>query len=125
MKKTIVFLFVAVFTGTMAQAQLTNTKWKNTMMIPEAVEVYLDFAKDTVKMLVVQDAALVETMSYTIQNDTLTLIKLSGLSPCDTDAVGKYKLEIKEDRLTILPIKDDCPDRSAAFLPDAWIKQKK
>jgi hypothetical protein len=125
MKKTIAFLFVSLCAGTMTQAQLAHTKWKNTMMIPEAVECFIDFAKDTVKIIVADEDALIETMSFTIKNDTLTIVKLSGLSPCDTETSGKYKFEVKDDRLTIVPISDDCQGRLEAFLPDAWIRQKK
>jgi hypothetical protein len=125
MKKTITFLIAVLCAGTMAHAQLANTKWKNTMMIPEAVECILDFTKDTAKILVADEDMLVETMLYTIKQDTLTIVKLNGTSPCDTETVGKYKFELKDDKLTIVPIADDCNDRSAAFLPDAWIRQKK
>lgn len=123
-KKTISLCFLFVFAATSINAQLTDTKWKNSMNIPDPMETFLNFKKDTVLLSIVADGTLVETMSYTISNDTLRLIKISGMSPCSDNLTGLYRFEIKEDKLTITPISDDCSERSNAFKPEPWIKEK-
>ena len=107
-----------------ASAQLTDTKWRNAMNIPDPVETILHFKKDSVSLFVAGDGSLVETMSYKINKDTLKLIKISGMSPCNESVVGIYKIEIKDDKLTIVPLVDDCVERFNAFKPEPWIKEK-
>lgn len=107
-----------------ANAQLTDTKWKNIMNIPQPTECILQFKKDTLLLLVAADGSLVETMKYTIAKDTFKLYKLSGLSPCSEDIVGLYIFAIKDDKMTITPSSDDCSDRAEAFKPEAWIREK-
>jgi hypothetical protein len=124
MKKNIVFSFLFILFVSAATAQLADTKWKNFMNIPEPTESFMHFKKDTVLLSVAADGTLVETMTYTINKDTLRLTKISGMSPCGDNVIGLYRIEIKEGKLTIIPISDDCADRANAFKPEAWIKEK-
>ena len=124
MKKIIGVSLLAVLLASGVFAQLTDTKWKSTMNIPDPMETFLQFKKDTVLLSVVADGTLVETMTYSISNDTLRLTKISGMSPCSDNIIGLYRFELKEDKLTITPISDDCSERSNAFKPEAWIKEK-
>jgi len=124
MKKTILYTLLFVLFVATANAQLTDTKWRNTMNIPDAIETILHFKKDTVSLSIAGDGSLVETMSYTISKDTLKLTKLSGMSPCSDTIVGIYKIEIKDDKMTIVPLIDDCVERFNAFKADPWVKEK-
>lgn len=107
-----------------AQSQLADTKWKNSMNVPDPVECILHFKKDTLIVMVAADPSMVvETMTYKLKNDTLTIIKLSGTSPC-TEAAGVYKCVLKDEKLFITPLNDDCVERANAFTPEGWIKEK-
>ena len=94
------------------------------MNIPDPMETFLQFKKDTVLLTVVADGTLVETMTYSVSNDTLRLTKTSGMSPCADNIIGLYHFELKDDKLTITPLSDDCSERSAAFKPEAWTREK-
>jgi hypothetical protein len=124
MKKNIVFSLVLILFVSAVNAQLTDTKWKNFMNIPEPIESFMHFKKDTVLLSVAADGTLVETMTYTINKDTLRLTKISGMSPCGDNVIGLYRIEIKDEKLTIIPISDDCSDRANAFKPEAWTREK-
>ena len=124
MKKTILFTLLFVFFVAIANAQLTDTKWRNAMNIPDPIETILNFKKDTVTLTIAADGSLVETMTYTISKDTLKLTKTSGMSPCGEAVTGIYKIEIKDDKMTITPLVDDCVERFNAFKPEPWVKEK-
>jgi len=94
------------------------------MNIPDPYETILHFKKDTVVLTIAADGSLIETMNFTISKDTLKLIKLSGMSPCADNITGLYKIEIKDDKMTIVPLSDDCSERANAFKPEPWIKEK-
>ncbi len=124
MKKIIGFGILMVFITSALSAQLTDTKWKNSMNIPDPTETFLQFKKDTVLLTVVADGTLVETMTYSVSKDTLRLTKTSGMSPCADNIIGLYHFELKDDKLTITPISDDCFERAGAFKPEAWTREK-
>ncbi len=124
MKKAILSALLFVLFVATANAQLTDTKWRNAMNIPDPIETILHFKKDTVSLSIAGDGSLVETMSYSISKDTLKLTKISGMSPCTETVVGIYKIEIKDDKMTIVPLVDDCVERFNAFKPEAWVKEK-
>lgn len=123
MKHLFTFLLLCGF-ALASQAQLTDTKWKNFMNIPDPIESILHFKKDTLLLLVVADGSLVETMNYSINKDTLKITKLTGMSPCTDGITGLYRFEIKDDKLTIVPLSDDCSERANAFKPEAWTREK-
>lgn len=120
------FAFVLLFCGfaTNVFSQLTDSKWKNYMNVPDPTECILQFKKDTLVMIIVADGSVGETMKYSTSNDTLKITKLSGFSPCSEGVTGLYRFTIKDEKLTIVPLSDDCNDRSAAFKPEAWIREK-
>lgn len=122
--KTLALILLLVAFGTSSQAQLTDTKWKNFMNIPEPTETILQFKKDTLLLIVVIDGSVGETMKYSISKDTLKISKLSGFSPCAEGMSGLYRFVITEDKMTITPISDECQDRADAFKPEAWIREK-
>lgn len=113
MKKVIVMLTV-VFMAVSAKAQLADTKWKGAIFAPSQLPMILTFKKDTLAMTT-PDGAPFETMSYTVKDDVITLKKLSGQSPCSVNGTFTVKYTLKTDKLTIIPLTDDCERRSAAW----------
>ncbi|MFM9908706.1 MAG: hypothetical protein ACKVOW_05140 [Chitinophagaceae bacterium] len=124
MKKILSLLLISVSIVFVGNAQLTDSKWRSTMNIPQPVETFLHFKKDTLLLSVVADGSLVETMVFSISKDTLKLTKVSGMSPCQDNIIGLYRFEMKEDKLTITPLSDDCPERSSAFNAEPWTREK-
>ena len=124
MKKNLLVL-IAVF-GLLgsAKAQLTNTKWKASFNVPSPVECLLDFKKDTVVLLIAADSTPFETMKYSVEKNIITIEKLSGGSPCDYQVAGKYKFEIKDDKLQISLVDDACNDRAGAWPTEPLVKVK-
>jgi len=101
---------------------LAQTKWEGVMNIPSPQDCILEFSKTTFN-IDFQDE-VVETMSYKISGDTLTLKKLSGSSPCNTE-VGQYKYLIANKKLTITLLKDDCTGRAQAFVKEGYSQMEK
>jgi len=93
---------------------LANTEWKGTANIPVPVEVNFKFGTDSVDL--VYQGNVVEKMKYgfTSQGE-LTLLKLAGNSPCNSQDVGIYKYKIDKDVLTLTSINEKCEDRKTAF----------
>ena len=122
MKKIILWIFL-VFIVSSVDAQLTNTRWRNVINIPDPYETILQFRKDTATVNLVSDGTLIETMSYSTIKDTLRLTKLFGNSPCDDKITGIYHFEINDDRLTITFLSDDCNERANALKTNTpWLK---
>lgn len=102
-----------------ASAQLANTAWEGVFMIPDAEKCVLNFKNDTIYLKAYDevlsdsdfDNFVFETALYTISNDTLTMQKISGGSPCALDVVGKYHFEITDEGLLLTAIQDACPER--------------
>ncbi len=107
-----------------AQAQLAHTTWQGTMLLETNTNVFWRFDKDTTQVNVVADSSLVERMTYKTEPGILYLVKVSGISSCDNQIVGKYKYVIKEDKLYLSLISDSCSDRSGAISSDPYIKIK-
>ena len=123
MKKAFAYTVIFVLLSSAINAQLTDTKWKNFMNIPDPYETIMHFKKDTAILTLAADGSIVETMIYSVSKDTLRLTKVSGLSPCNNNA-GLYRIQIKDDTLTIAPISDDCNERANAFKPEPWTREK-
>ena len=123
MKKTFACIVIFVLLSSAINAQLTDTKWRNFMNIPDSYETIMHFKKDTAILTLLADGSIVETMSYSVNRDTLRLTKISGLSPCNDNA-GLYRIQLKDDKLTIAPLSDDCNERANAFNPEPWTREK-
>ncbi|GAB3942297.1 hypothetical protein GCM10028805_06700 [Spirosoma harenae] len=102
--------------------QLANTAWQGTVETSKVVDVVLRYGADTMRMYTVADKQLLETMSYTMKGDTLTWQKVSGTSPCDTQAIGIYQVVIKNEEMVLKLLKDDCRLRSGSLLPKPFKK---
>jgi len=123
MKKTFACIAIFILLSSAINAQLTDTKWRNFMNIPDSYETIMHFKKDTAILTLLADGSIIETMSYSVSKDTLRLTKISGLSPCNDNA-GLYRIQLKDDKLTIAPLSDDCNERANAFKPEPWTREK-
>ncbi len=101
---------------------LANTAWQGTVETSKVVDVVLRYGADTMSMYTVADKQLLETMIYTIKGDTLTWKKVSGTSPCDTQAIGIYQVVIKNEELQLKLLNDECRLRSGSLLPKPFKK---
>jgi len=119
MKKLLICL-IFLTSAFISKAQLANTKWSGTMMVPSEQKVILAFKKDS--LFVVIDDTPVESMTYTIKDSTIIANKFDGKSSCD---IGPFTLKflLKGNQLFIKDISDSCTDRLNAWTPDPFIKQ--
>ena len=104
-----------IFLYTTAFAQLENSKWQGVFKIPGEEDCFFDFKKDTVSFHFSSSGDLIETMLYTISNDSIHIKKIEGMSPCDGGDTGNYKMKLDGDKLCFTLIDDPCEARSAAF----------
>lgn len=121
MKKYLLAAFIFSFFSLASKAQLENTRWRNTLNVPDPIDCEFVFKKDTLEAYTVANGQMIEAMSYKLSKDTLRIVKISGTSPC-SDVVGIYKAVLKDNQLTITPIDDPCVERSGAFRPEPWIR---
>ncbi len=105
-------------------AQLKNTKWQGTIQRDNKINVVFDYRKDTLDVSNSEDGSNIETMTYAIKDNVLTLQKIYGQSECDGTGTGKYKFEIKDDLLYFTLVSDACNDRSSALNNSKWSKMK-
>lgn len=124
MKKAFfIVLTIAISVSTIAQ--LTNSEWKGTIKGDNPRNVLMKFNKDNVTIYTIADDQLVEAMTYTTTTGVLSLKKVEGISDCDNNVLGRYKIEIKNG-LLYLKIQDDpCYDRSSALDGTKWFPWKK
>lgn len=122
MKQIISLLFLLI-TASYVNAQLENTRWKATIVIENPVNVIFDFKKDTASIYTVADSTVIETMTYTSTDTSVTLSKIEGESECGNEP-GKYKFTITNNMMLLTLISDDCYDRSSVVDSTKWTKWK-
>ncbi|GAB4028677.1 S8 family peptidase [Spirosoma gilvum] len=120
LRKVALLLISAVFFLAMsAQAQLPlrNSVWTGTVRTPNEVRVQLAFRNDTVLATTEANADMLETMFYELVGDTLRLQKITGQSPCGTEAIGLYRLIYTNngELFSLRAIRDECSDRRNAL----------
>lgn len=124
--KKVFISFAIIIVCLSAKSQLANHKFDGTIQIENQVTpITLDFKKDSVNAVIAQTGEMLEQMIYTVNNDVVTLQKVSGKSDCDTDIVGRYKFTIKGDEITLLLIEDICEARAGVLDQSTWKKVKK
>lgn len=107
-------LFLLIFPGANTlSAQIQNTSWKGVFNIPSPAECIFEFKTDTV--FLTSNGDLLETSIFKINEDTLTLQKLSGVSPCDLDVIGIYQFKIQDEKLILTIVDDACDPRAMAI----------
>ena len=118
MKRLLIIPFLTLVSVTIfAQAQnpLAGTAWQGQAYVPDEATIVLHFKADSVLMFIAPDMILGETMAYTVKADTITLRKLSGNSPCDTRGLGTIQFRVKNDRMMVKSLADDCRARKVAW----------
>ncbi len=93
------------------------------MHVPGDLPVVLDFKTDTLNLVDKQDGKVFESMTYKISGDIISLVKLSGNSPCDVGFKATLKYAIANNKLTITVITGDCEGWAAAW-PDEPFKKE-
>jgi hypothetical protein len=123
MKKILpILISLFFFSITAIHAQIANTKWKGILNMDGAVPVIWQFDKDTVQVTNISDSTLVEKMTYKTEPGFLLFTKVSGISSCDTNTIGKYNYNIRGDSLFVSPFDDPCNDRASAVSNEANIR---
>ncbi len=107
-----------------ATAQLKNTKWRGTVRGDNPRAVILEFRKDTLFLLTVSDEQLVESMTYTADNQAFVVNKIEGQSDCDNSTPGKYSFQVNGDKMFIKLVSDQCSDRYLALDTTHWLRWK-
>ena len=123
MKKITLFATIFLLGNSLfAQNKLQNTKWVGTGNIPNPTEVSLEFGTSDTLSIKAGDEEI-EVMRFTVVADTLTMVKIYGSSPCDTEA-GKYQITVKDDRIILVALQDECSLRAQAFSAEGYIRKK-
>ncbi len=112
MRNSLFCFLLAMLVGCSVNAQLNNTKWKGIIKIEDAVNARFDFGKDTLVVRNLDENRVIETMLYSVKNQSFTLTKVSGQSDCDNSTIGKYTYQINNNSLTITLVEDACDDRA-------------
>ena len=86
-----------------------NTEWSGIANVPTAQNVMMKFTGNDIKVLIKD--TVIEQMKFTVSNDTINIEKTMGGSPCPLKSKGVYKYEIKDDKLSIKYISDECDSR--------------
>ncbi|HSZ86021.1 MAG TPA: hypothetical protein VK787_08310, partial [Puia sp.] len=113
MKKLFFFAGLICFFIATANAQLAGTKWTGDAHLLQSdgslitVGITWNFEKDTVSVLFAGGGEP-EVLTYSTQKNVLTLVKVSGGSPCDTGASGELRYDIKDDKLFLKVVKSNC-----------------
>jgi hypothetical protein len=123
MKKFVMIILLST-AYSIAKAQFTDTQWNGNLTVPDSLSVILDFKKDIVNVIVDESGEVLETMSYMVHADTLVFTKVSGQSPCLEGSLSKLRFSIIENKLTIIPISDDCQIRADAWTKAPFVKVK-
>ena len=112
MQKIIFFIVIFFFSIITVTAQLANTKWHGIANANQPFDLLMVFQNDTAKAFMLPDSVYLAGMSYIIQDTVISFKKVGGAIPCDSNVVGKYKFEIKDNILSFFLIEDDCIARS-------------
>lgn len=112
--RRIVLLAAIIFSSRISFGQIANTNWKGYFQTPDSVELVLHFKTDTL-LVNTTDSETIEMMRFSVHNDTLSLVKIAGQSDCMDNSEALYKFELKQDRLFISVLRDDCDQRGSAW----------
>ena len=122
--KKIPALIVIVFLMQSVKAQVANTSWIGNFKIPDETQMLVRFTQDSLVLGYANNDEVIERMKYSIAGDTLTITKLDGISPCSTATPATYKIMLKDEKLYISSLLDDCTDRAGAWPEDGMIKKE-
>ena len=122
-------LIIIILSGKNLQSQtISNSNWKGTLLIPDAVDVKFSFKKDTL-IITTETNQEVGTVFFSYRNDTLMIRKISGPSPCPEQSQGIYRIECLENgnKFRLHGIIDECEGRIEVFTmnPFERIREKR
>jgi len=118
-------LFIILFISGFAKAQLKNTKWLGKLNVPDETTVILHFRTDSVDMIIYDQGIIGESMTYSLQDNVITMKKTSGHSPCNIGDVFKLSFKIVDDKLFIKNLSDPCDERTVAWTDQPLIRVNK
>lgn len=118
--KSLLF-FLLMIASSLSYGQFNDTRWKGTFNVPDPTECILVFSKDSMNLLS-ENGDVLESMKYRVSGDTIYYVKLFGVSPCYYDTEAAYDFRIKENKLFLSAVKDDCEMRKMAFPEDGLQK---
>ena len=114
MKKTFATVIIICICCT-AKAQLANTTWTGTVLAGgDNLNVLWKLASDTSFFYNNDDSSLLDVSIFKVQDSTISIRKVSGLSNCGEDE-AVYTFILKDNNLNLYLTKDDCSDRSGAL----------
>ncbi|HEY4110355.1 hypothetical protein [Puia sp.] len=129
MKKALVLTAIVCFSLLTAKAQLTNSKWKGVLKIPNdngdlmATPVTWDFSNDTATVSY-DNGNVPDVMTYKVEKNAISFKKVSGNVPCDNDMVLVCSFEIKNDQLFLKQIQDACKARATVDVSQPFDRVK-
>ncbi len=129
MKKSILFAGMICFAITAAKAQLAFTNWDGTAHLLQEdktlidVKIKMEFKKDTL-IVIFPGNGQPEILTYSEKDNMVAFTKVSGGSPCEQGSGGKYKFEIKDDKLYFTLIESNCEAFSKALDDKPFIRVK-
>lgn len=109
------FIFLLLLISPNIKGQLKNTIWLGELRMPFPMECFYSFQKDTARLSMIETNEDFEVMLYHTKSDTLFLSKLYGISPCPIETIGAYLFRIKDEKLYLKPLDDNCMERAASF----------
>jgi hypothetical protein len=111
MKKIFTAFLVIIFAN-VANAQLANSSWTGTINAGgNDINILWKLTADSSFFYNNDDNSLLDVATYKVQDSTLTIKKVSGLSSCGEEE-GSYRFVITTDEMKLYLLKDDCNDRS-------------
>jgi len=122
--KNVIFTLILFLVAISAKSQLVGTKWKGNVNLPNPTPVIMNFQKDVAELTFAMNGSPLESASYSIKKDTIIFKKLFGGSPCAGNSVYTVKFSITDDKLSIVPIADECEQRLNAWTKEAFVRVK-
>lgn len=120
--KKMIFVSLLILSSIIVNAQLKNTKWKGTITTDTEMEVVFHYKSDTLEVLNSSDGSVMETLTYSIIDSTISFQKIYGQSDCDGSSTGLYTFIIKDEILHISLVSDICGIRSSVMNNSKWTK---
>lgn len=116
MKCGLILIITILSSENLTSQTISNSNWKGTLLIPDAVDVKFTFKKDTL-YITTETSQEVGTLVFTQRNDTLMIRKISGPSPCPEQSEGFYLIEWFENgnKFRLHGISDECEGRIGVF----------
>ena len=92
MKCGLILMILILSGDNLKSKTISNSNWRGTLLIPDAVDVKCTFKKDTAN-LTMEAGQEVGTLVFSQRNDTLIVRKVSGPGPCSEQVQGICRIE--------------------------------